>query len=105
MLRDCWERLIEEVMFGDTVRRFRNGINTKNLKKAHVDDGDFEAVWHGMTRCSCFTHDAPTDAVVDLPDPDGFLADIEMFADAYEKAKSSTKEAEKRRVGKIPAAK
>lgn len=32
MLRDCWERLIEEVMFGDTVRRFRNGINTKNLE-------------------------------------------------------------------------
>lgn len=105
MLRDCWERLIEEVMFGDTVRRFRNGINTKNLKKAHVDDDDFEAVWHGMTRCSCFTHDAPTDAVVDLPDPDGFLADIETFAAAYEKAKTSTKEVEKQRVEKIPAAK
>lgn len=105
MLRDCWERLIEEVMFGDTVRRFRNGINTKNLKKAHVGDGDFEAVWHGMTRCSCFTHDAPTDGIVDLPDPDGFLADIETFAAAYEQAKASTKEVEKRRVEKIPAAK
>jgi energy-coupling factor transporter ATP-binding protein EcfA2 len=104
MLRDCWERLIEEVLFGDTVRRFRNGINTKNLKKAHVDDNDFEAVWHGMTRCSCFTHDAPTDAVVDLPDPDGFLADIERFAAAYEKAKTSTKETEKRRTETIPAA-
>ena len=105
MLRDCWERLIEEVMFGDTVRRFRNGVNTKNLKKAHVDDGDFEAVWHGMARCSCFTHDTPTEAVVDLPDPDGFLSDIETLAAAYEKAKASTKDVEKRRVEKIPAAK
>jgi energy-coupling factor transporter ATP-binding protein EcfA2 len=104
LLRDCWERLIEEVMFGETVRRFRNGINTKNLKKAHVDDEDFEAVWHGMTRCSCFTHDSPTDAAVDLPGPDGFLADIEAFAAAYEKAKASTRDVEKRRVEKIPAA-
>lgn len=104
LLRDCWERLIEEVMFGETVRRFRNGINTKNLKKAHVDDEDFEAVWHGMTRCSCFTHDSPTDAVVDLPGPDSFLADIEAFAAAYEKAKASTRDVEKRRVEKIPAA-
>jgi len=105
MLRDCWERLIEEVMFGETVRRFRNGINTKNLKKAYIDDQDFEAVWHGMTRCSCFTHDAPTDAVVDIPDSDGFLADINAFVVAYEKAKTSTKEVEKRRTQKIPAAK
>jgi len=105
LLRDCWERLIEEVMFGETVRRFRNGVNTKNLKRAYVDDEDFEAVWHGMTRCSCFTHDAPTDAVVDLPQPDAFLADIEAFAAAFERSKSMVKEVEKRRIEKIPAAK
>lgn len=105
LLRDCWERLIEEVMFGETVRRFRNGVNTKNLKRAYVDDKDFEAVWHGMTRCSCFTHDAPTDAVVDLPQPDAFLADIEAFAAAFERSKSTVKEVEKRRTEKIPAAK
>jgi hypothetical protein len=104
MLRDCWERLVEEVLFGETVRRFRNGVSTKNLKKAYVDDEDFEAIWHGMTRCSNFTHDSPTDAPVDLPSPDGFLADIVAFTTAFDRAKVNIKEVEKRRVAMIPAA-
>ena len=100
MLRDCWERLIEEVLFGETVRRFRNSVNTKNLKKAHIDDEDFDAVTAGMTRCSNFTHDAPTDAAVDLPTPDAFLADIEAFAKAFARAKTNNDAIEKRRTGK-----
>lgn len=104
MLRDCWERLIEEVLFGETVRRFRNSVNTLNLKKAHIDDKDFEAVTAGMTRCTKFVHDAPTDAPTDLPTPEEFMADIGAFATAHERAKTNNKAVEERRTEKTMAA-
>lgn len=104
MLRDCWERLIEEVLFGDAVRRFRKSVNTKNLKMASVDDEDFEAVWAGMTRCSNFTHDTPLESPIPLPDIVGFIADIDMLATALEKARERQKTTETRRVAKVPAA-
>ena len=69
-LRDLWERLIEECLFGDVVRRFGNSINTRELRKVEVEDQDYVAIDQGMTKCSKYTHDGPTEAPPPLPQPD-----------------------------------
>jgi energy-coupling factor transporter ATP-binding protein EcfA2 len=96
-LRDAWERLIEECLFGDAVRRFRNSVQTQRLRYAEVQDSDVVAVDEGMTRCSMFTHDAPVEAAPTLPTPDEFLTDIKHLQTTYDLISARMKETEKRR--------
>ena len=104
-LRDAWERLIEEGLFGETVRRFRNSVQTKSLKYAYVDNQDFQEVWYGMTKCSKYTHDAPMDAPPPLPGPDEFIADIAQLKASYDRITNRSKQIEQERVALVPQAK
>ncbi|SUX54606.1 hemin importer ATP-binding subunit [Chromobacterium vaccinii] len=80
LLRQTWERGIEEVLFAGTVMRFSEGISTQKLKEVEVQDGDYRAVTSGMTKCSKFSgHDGAAQANVPTPPPDDLLADIEAF--------------------------
>ncbi|WP_174984176.1 AAA family ATPase [Pandoraea commovens] len=103
-LRDCWERIVEETLFGDTVRRFRKSVNTKMLKRAYVDDADFLAVWEGMSRCSNYTHDGAMEAPPPMPTPDNFDTDISAIREYLERVTLRAKEVEQKRVEMIPAA-
>ncbi|HHH47911.1 MAG TPA: ATPase [Gammaproteobacteria bacterium] len=79
MLRDAWERAVEEVLFNRTVERFRKGVETNRLRRVVIEPQDQEDVDRGMTKCSNFAHDNPLAAGVSVPAPDEFLADIEAL--------------------------
>jgi ABC-type lipoprotein export system ATPase subunit len=96
-LRDAWERLIEECLFGDAVRRFRNSVQTTRLRLAEIEDQDVVAVDHGMTRCSMFTHDAPTEAPPILPQPGDFVTDIAHLRTTHARIEARMKITEERR--------
>ncbi|MFM0126737.1 AAA family ATPase [Paraburkholderia sediminicola] len=104
-LRDCWERLIEESLFGDVIRRFRNSVQTKLLKRAYVENQDFQEVWEGMSRCSNFTHDAPLEAPPPLPSPTDFIADVGCIKQSFDRISARAIAVEKERVSLVPQAK
>ena len=104
-LRDTWERLIEEGLFGETVRRFRNSIQTKLLKRAYIDNLDFQEVWDGMTRCTNYIHDAPMDAPPPIPQPDDFIADVARLKASHDRIVTRAKQVEEQRVALVPQAK
>jgi len=77
LLRDTWERAVEEVLFGEVVVRYRKGVETSRLKDVIVELSDYETVDRGMSKCSNYRHDNPALAGVSVPDPNELLADIE----------------------------
>ena len=80
MLRQTWERGVEEVLFAGTVMRFSEGVSTQMLKEVEVQDDDYRAVTAGMAQCSKFSgHDGAAQANVPTRLPDELLADIDAF--------------------------
>ncbi|MBC7601143.1 MAG: AAA family ATPase [Ramlibacter sp.] len=75
-LRMTWERAVEEVLLRNVVLRFRKGVETSRLAEVTVDDEDFKAVNHGMSKCSDYAHDKAMGGGVAMPDPVELLADI-----------------------------
>lgn len=80
LLRETWERGVEEVLFSGTIMRFSEGVSTQMLKGVEVSDYDYHSVSTGMTKCSKFSgHDGAASANVPTPPPDDLQADIEAF--------------------------
>lgn len=97
-LRMTWERAVEEVLFRNTVIRFRKGIETMRLAGVIVEDGDFSRVYAGMKKCSNYTgHDKAQIGGASLPDPDDLLSDIEEIESWRKVVDDRSNEAEKRR--------
>ena len=77
MLRETWERIVEEVLFADVIGRFRPDVQTRKLRAACLDERDREAIFNGMSRCSVHSgHDAPIGTPPDLPRLDEILEDF-----------------------------
>lgn len=57
LLREAWERAIEERLFGGVVERFRYGIETQRLKNVNVTEEKLKLVNEGMTSTSARCHD------------------------------------------------
>jgi len=76
LLRDAWERAVEEVLLRKVVLRFRKGIQTQLLKEVVVEDADYAQVYQGMSRCSNYTHDKALMGGVAVPNPDELIVDI-----------------------------
>lgn len=96
-MRDTWELLVEDLLLGGTVKRFRRSVETKKLRYVAVEDDDVKAVFDGMTRCSNFTHEGGAEAPPPLPQPTEFLADVESLAAAVTQAQNRCKAVEQRR--------
>ena len=80
LLRETWERGVEEVLLSGTIMRFSEGVSTQMLKEVEVCDDDYHSVTTGMTKCSKFSgHDGAASANVPTPSPDDLQADIEAF--------------------------
>ncbi len=92
MLRDTWERAVEEVLFANTVLRFRKGVETQRLKEVEVTDDDYRIIEQGMSKCSTFCHDAAPAAPPVVPAPNELLADIQLL-------ESWREDVEKRKAG------
>jgi len=77
-LRETWERAIEEVVFNDTIQRFRDSIETNRLKSVKFDDEDFKKINEGMSFSSGFLHDRAC-AKGELGLPDISILENEVF--------------------------
>ncbi|MBU1183473.1 MAG: AAA family ATPase [Proteobacteria bacterium] len=95
LLRDAWERAVEEVLLRKVVLRFRKGIQTQLLKEVMVEDADYTQVYQGMSRCSNYTHDKALMGGVAVPDPDDLLADINILEGWREHVEKRSKEVAK----------
>ncbi len=79
LLREAWERGVEEVLLGGVVERYRTAIQTRQIEEiADITKEDCKAVDIGMTKCSKWLpgHDQAPAAKQDIPTPDELKADI-----------------------------
>jgi len=57
MLRETWERSIEELLFNDAIQRFSPGIQTKRIGKMKYTPDLYKEIEKGMSDCSNWVHD------------------------------------------------
>jgi energy-coupling factor transporter ATP-binding protein EcfA2 len=95
-LRDAYERVVEEVIFSDIVRRGSDVIQTQLLRYVTLPD-DLAIRFHdGMTRANTHSHDNPASDTVAVPKPEEFEADLkalEALVADFKKAKDSAEAA------------
>ena len=79
LLRQCWERTVEEVLFAKVVERFDPEINTRSLIEVSVTDDDYVRIDHAMSKCSEVVHDAAAAINKPVPSPEELRQDIESL--------------------------
>lgn len=82
LLREAWERGLEEVLLGGIVERFRPGVQTQHITTiADISVEDCKAVEIAMTKCSAWLrgHDQAAAARAPVPNPAELKADIEAL--------------------------
>ncbi len=83
LLREAWERALEEVLLGGVVERYRPGIQTQQIGQiADISSEDCKAVEAALTKCSTWLpgHDKAAAARAPVPTPAELKADIEALA-------------------------
>lgn len=75
-LRDTYERMVEEVIFRDIVRRGTDVIQTQLLRYVTLPDALAIRFHEGMTRANTHSHDNPASDTVPVPTPDEFAAHV-----------------------------
>lgn len=75
-LRDTYERVVEEVIFKDIVRRGTDVIQTQLLRYVCLSDALAIRFHEGMTRANTHSHDNPASDTVAVRSPDQFARDI-----------------------------
>ena len=79
LLRESWERGVEEVLLGGTVERYRHSIETNRaMKLSDICSDDLTALKNGMTKCSIWLagHDSAPGGNAPFPNPSELEADI-----------------------------
>lgn len=77
LLRQAWERAVEEILLQGVVERFERGVHTQKLSGVKVEDEDWIEVSNAMSRCSTFTgHDRPRTGGTMVLDSDAFEVDV-----------------------------
>jgi len=80
LLRGSWERALEEVLLDGVVERYRESVQTQQIRKiADITEQDCEQLEAGMTRCSKWLHDQAAAENEDVPQPEELKADIEAL--------------------------
>lgn len=82
LLREAWERAIEEVLLGGIVERFRPGVQTQHIHTiADITAGDCRDLDAAMTKCSRWLpgHDSAAAARAPVPEPVALRTDIEAL--------------------------
>jgi len=70
LLRETWERTIEEILFNNSVQRFSQAIQTQRLKKAVFTQELYLELETGMTNCSKWVHDRASGLGEEIPKPE-----------------------------------
>jgi energy-coupling factor transporter ATP-binding protein EcfA2 len=81
MLREAWERAIEEILLNNVVERFQVGVQTQRLKAVDIDAQDYAAIESGMAKCSKWLpgHDKAAADRAPMPPAAELKADIEVL--------------------------
>ncbi len=82
LLREAWERGLEEVLLGGTVERYRNTIQTQRVSQlADICATDCNVLEAGMTKCSKWLpgHDLSAAENAPFPEPNELKEDIEAL--------------------------
>ena len=82
LLREAWERALEEVLLGGVVERFRPGVQTQHIGTiADITQEDCQILDAAMTKCSKWLpgHDKAAAARAPVPEPAELKADIESL--------------------------
>lgn len=83
LLREAWERALEEVLLGGVVERYRSSVQTQQIAQiADISTDDCKAFETAMTKCSTWLpgHDKAAAARAPVPAPSELKADIESLA-------------------------
>jgi len=85
-IRILIERLIEEVLLGDVVHRFRREINTKNKigRLSKIQKSDCEFIDIMMTKFSKYEHSQPRSSSVPMPTPHELESELMKLKDWYD---------------------
>ena len=72
------ERLVEDTLLNEVVRRFRRAVHTQNKigGLAKIKPEDCQMIDELMTKYSRYEHSQPDEAPVPLPEPDEIAADL-----------------------------
>ena len=72
------ERLVEDTLLNEVVRRFRRAVHTQNKigGLAKIQSKDCQMIDEFMTKYSRYEHSQPDEAPVPLPEPDEIAADL-----------------------------
>ncbi|MDA8120369.1 MAG: AAA family ATPase [Gammaproteobacteria bacterium] len=84
LLREAWERALEEVLLGGVVERYRPSIQTQQVAQiADITPEDCKTVETAMSKCSKWLpgHDQAAAARAPVPGPVELKADIEALND------------------------
>ena len=82
LLREAWERAIEEVLLGGIVERFRPSVQTQHIGTiADICTGDCTTLDAAISKCSKWLpgHDQGAAARAPVPEPVELIADIEQL--------------------------
>ncbi len=82
LLREAWERALEEVLLCGVVERYRPGVQTQQIAQiADISSEDCKAVETAMTKCSTWLpgHDKAPAARAPVPDAAELKADIKAL--------------------------
>lgn len=83
LLREAWERTIEERLFKGVVERFSLGIQTQKLKKLVITDDLIAEINKGMTESSNWLHDSAAGLNPTVPETtkaEHDLNELDIFA-------------------------
>ena len=79
LLRESWERAVEEVLLDGTVERYRHSVQTNRARKlSDITTTDVTALNNGMSKCSMWLpgHDSAPGSNAPIPDPTEMKGDI-----------------------------
>lgn len=79
LLRETWERSIEELLFNDAIQRFSPGIQTKRIEKIKFTPDLYQEIEKGMADCSNWVHDQAR--AINNPTPK--VNKLEIFLGAF----------------------
>lgn len=80
LLRETWERAVEEILLNEVVLRFRKGIETNRIERiaGDITTEDYRKINNAMKNCSTYLrgHDDAAEINEPMPEPDEVKEDI-----------------------------
>lgn len=83
-MRETWERIIEDCVLNETIKRFRPEIQTRRLAKISNLQEDYPIIEKGMTNCSRYSgHDLSEELPQVLPSMEEIIDDFQDLNKFY----------------------